>query len=185
MTFKLASDATGGRLLDETGIAMQVTNGIVTFPAGVVKQSQTKRSIFSVFASANTPITTSVYTKAAMAGKVFDPANAFSTANSRYQPLTAGWYQINATCTVGLGPQSSIAKAAIYRNGTLYRALGGLTLVTTNQVLATFGGAFSIYFNGTTDYVEIWAVTEIASTTVAGDAGGTLTHMSGFLIEAD
>jgi hypothetical protein len=107
--------------------------------------------------SSNQSVSTGTWTKAQLNTEDFDTANCFdSTTNYRFTPTVAGYYQINGS----IAPDSSSAfgtgvYVAIYKNGTLYRA---------SNVNNTSAGTASIpcisaviYFNGSTDYVELYA----------------------------
>ena len=49
----------------------------------------------------------------------FDNTSAWNTANEKYQPQTAGHYQVNCQVTSGTGTIRSVG-AAIYKNGSEY-----------------------------------------------------------------
>ena len=104
----------------------------------------------------------------------FDTASCYDTTTGRFTPNVAGYYQINGAVYAG----SSVGEllAAIYKNGTAYK-YGTRTAVNGN------GASVSsvIYFNGTTDYVELY-VYYSASPAVALTVGFTLyNYMNGVL----
>jgi hypothetical protein len=94
----------------------------------------------------------------------WDTSNAWSSANSYYQPLVAGYYQINATAAIGRA--SSIVSGGnygvyVYKNGTSYRA--GLVFNNggVNDVYLPI--STTVYLNGSTDYVAIYVANYTAS----------------------
>jgi hypothetical protein len=105
----------------------------------------------------------------------FDTASCYDTTTGRFTPNIAGYYQINGAVYIG----SSIGEvmAAFYKSGALYK-YGTRTAANGN------GASVSsiIYFNGTTDYVELYVYYSGAST-VALTVGATLyNYMNGAFI---
>jgi hypothetical protein len=80
----------------------------------------------------------------------FDTNNNFDNAtNYSFTPTVAGYYQIGggvAVATTGC----SIA-LSIYKNGSSFK-----NIVNSNSNLFGAWGTALIYFNGTTDYVELY-----------------------------
>jgi hypothetical protein len=188
MTIKFRSDASGGAILNESGVEVLKVDvaGNITFPSGLIKQSKVKRSFFSVFMATNYGIIpTSAWTLVRLWTEILDAAGVFEpTTNGRFQPTVAGWYQINAGVTL-TGAAGGVSDAAIWKNGSPHRRIGTLALSVTNVVTATHSGSSAVYLNGAADYVDIRVYTEQASANVLGDAAGELTWMNGYLIEAD
>ncbi len=96
----------------------------------------------------------------------WDTTNAWNSANSYYQPLVAGYYQVSATVAIG---RASTAVSGgnygiqIYKNITQYR--NGMTFNNggTNDVYMTVSSL--VYLNGSTDYVAIYVFNGTGSTT--------------------
>lgn len=112
------------------------------------------------------------YTKVTLNTEEFDTANAFSTATSRFQPLVAGYYQINGA-VYGGGSSVGAVEADIYKNGVMH--VGASVASATPQVVSVSG---LVYLNGTTDYVELYAWVSAAS---GANVDVNYTQMSGFL----
>jgi hypothetical protein len=131
------------------------SNQVATLPdaTGTVMVSGNMPA-FSAYLSANQTVTSTTPTKVALNTKVFDTANAFdATTNYRFQPLVAGYYQCNGT-VVGLATTTeTVLVVYFYKNGSNYRT-GNLI----SNLAGNTGGSISdlIYFNGSTDYLELW-----------------------------
>lgn len=85
---------------------------------------------------------------------VFDTNACYDATNSRFLPNVAGYYQLNCTG----GNQVAVDTLGVYiqlrKNGVTTLAQGGST---GNANAFARGSASAVtYFNGTTDYVEVW-----------------------------
>ena len=135
---------------------------------------------FSAYLSANqTGISNSVYTKVTLNAEDFDTNNNFdSTTNYRFTPTVAGYYLISGTVT---GDASSVnptsVYASIYKNGSAYKtnvffASGGTVAGPTVTAV--------IYFNGSSDYVELYG--QLVGSTGGRFDASNQTFMSGVLV---
>lgn len=106
--------------------------------------------------------TGSVWTKVQLNTESFDTDSCFDpTTNYRFTPNKSGYYQLNATITYTYGGQ---AEGAIYFNGTAAAKINKADVGGDG-----FGrnvGSDIMYFNGTTDYVELYAYSTSGSTLV-------------------
>ena len=112
---------------------------------------------FSAYQSTAQSLTANVITKLAFQTKEFDTANAFdNTTNYRFQPTVAGYYQVNGCFTAGSNRTYSVIY--IYKNGANFKS--------SNTGNSTTGVGASVsaltYLNGSTDYIEICALTGIS-----------------------
>ena len=123
---------------------------------------------FRAWASSQTPITGTVFTKVTLATESFDTNNNFSS--SRFTPTVAGYYQINGSVYNAAG--TTFLQALLYKNGAINSSGTGVGSAYISQ------SSDIIYLNGTTDYIELYAYS--ASTTNI-DTGQNATFMSGFL----
>ena len=134
------------------------------------------------YTGAGQNIASGAYVKIALNTENFDTNNNFdSTTNYRFTPTVAGYYQISAQVTLGAIGTPGRGNTIIYRNGTQYKS-GNLTLGNgSNNV----GSALSvlIYFNGSTDYVELYAFQNSSSTSTTAyvDVQQDSCWMTGFL----
>lgn len=96
-----------------------------------------------------------------------------STTNHRFQPLVAGYYQLNGCVQINQG--AGYASCMIYKNGSVHSA--GNQLFPMNGTTDIVTVADIVYLNGSTDYVELWAVGGGTSPTV--QSLSTQSYLSG------
>jgi hypothetical protein len=102
--------------------------------------------------SEQSPLSISAWNKVTWPVESWDVGPCFDTANSRFQPSVAGYYQINTILELSYGSGGpSYWNAAFYKNGAEYGAnaieisdVGSITL------------SDMVYMNGSTDYVEVF-----------------------------
>ena len=161
----LQGATSGGTTLTPTDATTQT----ITFPgaAGTVMVSGNMPA-FSVQGSlATQSISASTASKIIMWGTPeWDTTSAWNSANSYYQPLVAGYYQVSATVAIGRASTSLSGGnygIQIYKNTTQYRT--GMTFNNggTNDVYMTISSL--VYLNGSTDYVAIYVFNGTGSTT--------------------
>ena len=129
---------------------------------------------FRAFASTATSLSNNVTTKVDLLSENFDTNSNF--ASSRFTPTVAGYYQINCTVYSSAAPQ--YLQVEIYKNGSKHSGA-----VHTN--VQTFASNVSdlVYCNGTTDYIEMYAIQQSGGT-VNLTTGTEFTYMSGCLIRS-
>jgi hypothetical protein len=121
-------------------------------------------------------ITNGVNTKIALDGEYFDTDSNYSTANYRFTPTKAGYYQINAT--FAFGGTTSRVDGSIWKNGSeSWRTLSYNAATPMNV-----SGGNVIYFNGTTDYIEAYIYMTGTSLILYADYYGCT--LSGFWIRS-
>ena len=128
----------------------------VTIPAstGTVMVSGNMPA-FSAYQGANQTIANTTFTKLQINTKEFDTASAYdNTTNYRFTPLVAGYYQVNGAYYPA-GSALGYNTCAIYKNGSIFKSGNSCPNNTT-----TLGSSVSclIYLNGSTDYIEIYAL---------------------------
>lgn len=162
-----------GGLPDATVTQPDIGSGVAgTGPAFSAYRSTTDQSV-----SSNT------WTKAQLNAEDFDTANCFdSTTNYRFTPTVAGYYQItgsifeDSTSSFGTG-----VYAAIYKNGSAYRVTSTTNISATTSSSACVTAV--IYFNGTTDYVELYGYIGGGTGMLFGKAYQS-TSLSGVLVRS-
>ena len=147
--------------------------------AAVTLASMGNGPAFSAYQSVQQSIPTSTFTKITMTNENFDTNAAFdSVTNFRFQPLVAGYYQLNGQFNT-TGASVGYVQVAIYKNGSQYSTGSGIPNNTN------IGGqcvtAVVLYLNGSTDYAELWGWQN------SGGALGTLiltgsNSLNGFLV---
>ena len=129
-----------------------------------------------------TGISSATWTKVEIDTEEFDTnSNYDNTTNYRFTPSVAGYYQINFRVRNDSTSSRNGDFSAIYKNGSLYSYANTALFSTTGDV--GMNGSDLIYFNGSTDYIEIYTYLAGASGNV--DGGNTAnTFLSGFLARA-
>lgn len=107
---------------------------------------------FSAVPNATQSISTTTWTKVLFQTETFDTNSNF--ASSTFTPTVAGYYQINAVVYCA-GVTTNYARASIYKNGTGYRYTA--CSANSGSYALTIGDV--VYFNGSTDYIEIYVYT--------------------------
>jgi hypothetical protein len=133
---------------------------------------------FLAYPASNQVLSAATWTKVTLGNEIFDTNNNF--ASSRFTPTVAGYYQFNATVgvtsqTAGSGAQGAIS---LYRNGALY--MQGVNLAITGINILTVSAL--IYFNGSSDYLELYCYLSGTSLTINGVLEATF--FSGALVRS-
>jgi len=123
----------------------------------------------------NQTLVTATFTKVQLNAEEFDTNNNFDpTTNYRFTPTVAGYYQISGS--VGLTGTNTRILCAIYKNGSEHFR-GQDASVNLSQV--TVSGL--VYFNGSTDYVELYVFATFGGTSNIA-AGQKYTYLTGVLV---
>ena len=170
----LNGDTSGSVTLSPPAVAGTQT---VTLPAatGTVMVSGNQPA-FSAYMSADQTTTANTWTKVTFNTEEYDTASCFDSAtNYRFTPTVAGYYQINCMLSGQSGGLNG-NDIGLYKNGSLFkfqRVFGA-----TNFIELVIN--YVMYFNGTTDYAEIY----YRSVTNAGYINGTasFSNFSGCLL---
>lgn len=153
-------------LPDETGTLLS-TGSAVRTQKGV--------PAFSAYQSAAHSLTSNTFTKVQFQAKDYDTTTAFdNTTNYRFQPLTAGYYQVCGRC--GVVSASSNNVVTIFKNGVEVKRGNQGTLIGSNV-------AATIYLNGSTDYLELWMF-QATGAPINTVANSIETYFQGILIAA-
>jgi hypothetical protein len=115
-------------------------------------------------------INQNTWTKMQLSTEDWDTANNFDpTTNYRFTPTTAGYYQIQAEVT-GVAASTTGLNASVYKNGASYLG-ANLTIGADGYAGITIAG--QVYFNGSSDYVELFGFLTAAGTrTIEGRMDG-------------
>jgi len=173
-TLNLQSGGTTIATINSTGLSM--ASGKVLAPTGPA---------FSAYRASDQTITAATFTKVQLNTETFDTANAFdNSTNYRFTPQVAGYYQINGTLTAGASSNLGRAILTFFKNGSIYsRGIDFPFSASSSYVYASYSDL--IYFNGSTDYVELYVYLNGTGTlTVVAPSAGEYTRMSGFLARA-
>ena len=93
-------------------------------------------------------------TKVSYNAEVYDTDNCFDTSNGRFTPNKAGKYQINVNVYVSMSAAGR-AVCKIYKNGAAFINLADFGSSTSDFIAS---GSCLIDMNGTTDYLEVFAM---------------------------
>ena len=130
---------------------------------------------FSAYASAATTIPNQIDTKVLFATEEFDTNNNF--ASSRFTPTVAGYYQISSS--VYSVPATGSAYITIYKNGSGYKAGSLMPAISGLGAISTVSSI--VYFNGSTDYVEIY-LWQNSGTSSVTNVGSIVTWFNGAMV---
>lgn len=170
----LDANVTTAKLADANVTTAKIADASVTqakLAAGVTGNGPA----FRAYATTTTSLPHNTSAKVNLATESFDTNNNF--ASSRFTPTVAGYYQINASVYVLAAPQ--FLRADIYKNGVEVAAGNH-----TNQQTFLSNVSDVVYLNGTTDYVELYAVQASGTTQTVSAVHPNGTFMSGFLARA-
>jgi hypothetical protein len=133
---------------------------------------------FSAYASGSTSVATSTWVKMPCNTEEFDTNSNYDNAtNYRFTPTVAGYYQINGYVEFNSGTGNGFI--AIYKNGSAFRygMHAGLNSINgLGMPVSTI-----MYFNGTTDYIELYA-TQNSGISVSTGSGSASVYFGGSLI---
>ena len=139
---------------DNSGV-LQLASGVgnlVTVPSvtGTAMVSGNMPA-FSAYQSSAQTLPTNINTKIFYQTEEYDTANAFdATTNYRFTPQVAGYYQVSGGFSIGATACGQ--RLQIVKNGSSYKTIFNALSTTVN---ASYGSAL-VYFNGSTDYVELF-----------------------------
>lgn len=159
------------------------TSGSVTLAAPAVAGSTTltlptttstlafNGPAFSAYSGSTTSLSGGAFTKVTLDTEDFDTNNNF--ASSRFTPTVAGYYQINGGVSVATGNQ---LVASIYKNGGEFKRGSNIRASSDGSVVSSL-----VYFNGTTDYAELYC---FSGTTINTNTGSNLTYFNGSMVRS-
>jgi hypothetical protein len=138
---------------------------------------------FSAYLASNQSVTLNTQTKVTIDTEEFDTGSCFNTTNNRFTPTQSGYYQISGTVYfAGTANTMLESRIYLYKNGSVFK--NGTAYASGSSVATLFIQNVNtiMYFNGSTDYVELWASNTSTNPSFAG--GSTLTYFNGSFIRA-
>ena len=133
---------------------------------------------FSAYLSSNQSASSGVWTKMQINTENFDTnSNYDNSTNYRFTPTVAGYYQVNANVNAEGSTSRTRVIGSIYKNGVEYKRGGDQNY--SNAMASPVSDV--IYFNGTTDYIEVYGLV-IASIGVF-NGGQHFNYFSAILIQ--
>jgi len=171
---------------DNSGV-LQLASGtgnLVTVPAvtGTAMVSGNMPAFSVSRTGSNQSISNATATKVQLNTEEFDTASCFdSTTNYRFTPTVAGYYQINGG--IGLNATTmSICIAFLYKNGAGYKRGTDIRATQSGDSVAIVSSL--VYFNGTTDYVELYGFINATVGSPVFVGSSDLTFFNGTLVRA-
>ena len=201
MSTLITTTAQIGTLKDAGGnnTAMTIDN------TGHVAMPNTKKGIFQVYANSNQTLNSNVTVPVQLDQKVFDTNSYFNTSTYRYTPQVAGYYVIEAQIMWEADPGDNIYMSAqIFKNGVPNHSTGASPYISGNGtakpnainsiVMGSANEAYTrvgtlVYFNGSSDYVDlrgyIYNYTDASASDnlIKGNANNLITWMYGYKID--
>jgi len=163
-----------------TTINASTSSGLVVTPDNsgnvLLQYNGQSAPAFFAYATTNQTVTASSDTKILFDTEQFDTNNNF--ASNRFTPTVAGYYQIS--CSIAI-TNAVTGYAALYpwKNGSRYGQFAEVTLTTASY--NSVGNSMLIYFNGTTDYLEMYLNAGNAAV-IYGTSPQIFTYFSGCLL---
>jgi hypothetical protein len=152
--------------LGDSGDTFTVPSGVTITNSGTATGfGGANTPSFQAQNSSRTTVATNTYTKIAYTTENWDLGGDYDASNSRFTPQTAGKYYVYHSGGFNTGDDFEPLRVAIYKNGSIYK--------TTND---TFDPSYEaqeispfiatvIDFNGSSDYVELFARSNVTSGT--------------------
>ena len=163
-SISLNGDTSGAILIQAPAVAGSST---LTLPAKTATLG-IQGPAFSAYANSVQTLTNGVNTKIAMNTEEFDTDNCYdATTNYRFTPNVAGYYQVSGCIGLAIISTSVSVIPLIYKNGSAVKL--GTTAVSSSNSYPYGNISVLIYCNGTTDYLEFYALS----------AGATVSTWSG------
>jgi hypothetical protein len=150
MSLVLQSSGGGSVTLQE---AVTASNLTITVPA-VTSTMAIDGPAFSAWLSSNQTVSNSTFTKLQANTEEFDTNSNYDTTNFRFTPTVAGYYQVSGSVNITSTNNSEVL-CIIYKNGSQFKWGAYTTRATIANDVSSVASAL-IYFNGTTDYVELF-----------------------------
>jgi len=158
-----------------TPSALVLTNATGLPQAGLGTNVVGNGPAFSAYNNASQSISDSTWTKVSLQVEEFDTNNNF--ASNRFTPTVSGYYQINGGLSI-TGTSMIRAVTAIYKNGAEYRRG-----VDSPSSILSLTISSIVYFNGTTDYVELYGYISATSPTF-NTSGTASTWFNGAMVRS-
>jgi hypothetical protein len=154
-TIYSSSGSTPARLgIGTTGQVLTVAGGVPSWatPGG----GASGPSFRAYRATSPQSITTSTFTKVQFQTEEFDPDNCYDpTTNYRFTPNKAGYYLLQNNITFDNSTGTGVNIVEFYFNGsTNLRTIDGIQ----GRAGAAVNGSVLKYFNGSTDYMEVFVL---------------------------
>jgi hypothetical protein len=147
MSIVLQSSGGGSVTINEPTTASNFTQTLPAATGDVMVSGN--MPAFSAYQSSAQTLSTTTNTKLLFQTEEFDTNSNF--ASSTFTPTVAGYYQVSASMRVG--SLATTVRMMIWKNGNQYKIGTDVNTVVNNGFVSTL-----VYCNGTTDYIEAYAL---------------------------
>lgn len=134
---------------------------------------------FSAYSAAATTLATGFETQVAFNTEEYDTNSNYNTGNSRFTPTVAGYYSFNATVRYSALLVGNTFYVTLYKNAASVK-IGNIMFLPVNGAPSNSVTA-TIYMNGTTDYVEVFAF-QNSGVSVNTSTGASLTYFQASMV---
>jgi len=137
---------------------------------------------FSVYPNTNQTLPNVTAVKIQCNTKIFDTNNNFdATTNYRFTPTVAGYYQINYGVVVNNASSVGVIISSVYKNGS---AISSTQIPNNISNGSGTNGSVLVYMNGSTDYLELYALQTSGVGMNTNSINGTQTYFNGALLRS-
>jgi hypothetical protein len=152
------SSGSGNITLGQSGETISVPTGVS------VSGSISNKPAFFARLSANQDVSDNVATKVQCDEEILDSDNCYdNSTNYRFTPNVAGKYYVYGYVSQDGGNSTLIStQTIIYKNGSLYQRSYEIPANNYGATSSPFVGCV-VDMNGTTDYIELYATTDLSS----------------------
>ena len=175
----ISGDTSGAITLSAPAVSGTNT---ATLPAatGTVMVSGNMPAFSAYRSTTNQSISNATATKVQLNTEEFDTNSNFdSTTNYRFTPTVAGYYQINGA--IGFNTTTmTLCIIWIYKNGSQYKR--GNQIAATQSTDSVGVVSSLVYFNGSTDYVELYGYINATVGSPIFVGSSDLTYLNGTLV---
>jgi hypothetical protein len=178
MSLVFQSSGGGQITIQEPATASNFTQNLPAADGTIALISQLPSTgpAFSAFQTSAQTLTNGVTAKVTFETEVFDTNSNY--ASSRFTPTVAGYYLLIANVSLANASSSAFCQLSFYKNGGALN-FGSGSVGQTGALFPQSAGSSLTYFNGSTDYIEVFAYTSGGST-----ATSAATFFSGVLVRA-
>ena len=163
-----------------------LTNKTLTSPTitgATITVASTAAPAFSAYrATTNQSISNATTTKVQLNAEEFDTNSNFdSTTNYRFTPTVAGYYQMNGSVAFNVTTMN-LCVLFIYKNGSAFKRGTYISATQSTDSVGVVSGL--IYFNGTSDYAELYMYINATVGTPVLVAGSDVTRLDGVFVRS-
>jgi len=168
----IAGDTSGTITLQAPAVSGSTT---ITLPAATgTMMVSGNMPAFSAYQSSAQTLSSGTFTKIQFQTKEFDTASAFdNTTNYRFTPQVAGYYQV--TGGIAIGSSACYQLVTFYKNNSEFKRVQ----YTNSSAVNNCSGTTLIYLNGSTDYIELYALIQTGQ---ALNASASTTYFQAILV---